>query len=435
VLEVVRAAVRDPGGVTRVELADRKHMLRVAVPLKLGEMGENRFQAGHYWRQHFAKRIAQQGVAAQPLTVKKLREWMNDPTPMGLLPGLEDLVVLTFAEQTDRYLTFHETPIQPEIGELNEGAVLHETELPASDAWTRARERGKAVFGVDSSPLLNAGNLASLAASIRTVIGEHRAAVRALPGCLRKVRTQVWPEITQCGRFETATEVESLALPIEQARSEVDSIKRLAGAQLRATAAVLGASLKSAGTVIEVLEGYDWVVLSGIRALADDRKAEADQIWQELEECFTSDELAVALAPKFGALRTRAINLLTRPVAPPQPPLPPPQVPPALPPPLPPVTPPALELKRLYQRSQVEGDDLPDWVTGELAVEVLQVHCIQPTSFGASQDRSTMVVVTPTLERLLQLDPGAVIDLEKREVFLPRFDRRLKLSVSPQHNG
>jgi hypothetical protein len=106
-----------------------------------------------------------------------------------------------------------------------------------------------------------------------------------------------------------------------------------------------------------------------------------------------------------------------------------------VPPPLPPATLPAVELKRLYQRSQVEGDELPDWVPAELAVEVLQVHCIQSPSSGGAQVRSNMVVVTPTLERLLQLDPQAVVDLEKREVFLPRFDRRLKLSVLPQHNG
>mgnify|MGYP000966811255 CR=1 FL=1 len=363
---------------------------------------------------------------------RSLREWINDPTPMGLLPGLQDLVVLTFAEQTDRYLTLHGTPIQPDIGELNDEAVLHETELPTPEAWNRARELGKAIFGVDSSPLLNAGNLANLASSIRAVIGEHRAGVRGLPGCLRKVQTQIWPDLAQCTRSETASEVESLVLQVEQARSEVDAIKRLAGVQLRATPAALGASLKSAEAVSRTLETYDWVVPLSIRGLADERKAEAERIWTELEECFASDELAVALPPRFALLRNQALTVATR--RPESPPPPPPPPTPPLPPP-PPVTPPVVELKRLYRRSQVEGDELPNWVTGELAVEVLQVHCIQSPSSGGAQVRSNMVVVSPTLERLLQLDPGVVIDLEKGELYLPRLNQRLKLTVSEHHNG
>ena len=438
VLEVIRAAARDPGGVTRVEPADRKHMLRLAIPLKLGEMGENRFQIGHYWKQHFAKRIAQQGPAAQPLAVKKLREWLDDPTPMGLLPAVQDLVVLAFAEQTDRYLTLHGSPIPGEIGGLNDEAVLHETELPAQEAWTVARERGKAIFGVDSSPLLNAGNLANLAASVSAVITEHRGGVKALAGCLRKVQSQVWPDLTKNARLDTAIEVESLVVELEQGRSEVEVVKRLAGTQLRGKPAVLGASLKSAAGVVAALEAYDWVVLAGIRTLADDRKAEADRIWQELEEGLVSDELAVALAPRFSGLRVRAIALLARPVVtPPAPPAPSPTpVTPPLPLPLPPpATAPATALKHLYRRSQVEGDDLPAWVPEEFATELLQVHAIQPAPAGGADERSNLVVVTPTLERLLQLDPGATIDLCKGEVHLPRWGKRLRLSVSAQHNG
>jgi hypothetical protein len=435
VLDVVRAASRDPNGVTHVDQADRKHMLRIAVPLKLGEMGENRFQIGHYWKQHFAKRIAQHGPAAQPLTVKRLREWINDPAPMGLLEPVQDLVVLTFAEQTDRYLTLHGTPVDGAIGGLHDEAVLRETELPTTEAWNVARERGKAIFGVDSSPLLNAGNLVSLATSVRAVLDQHRAAVRALPGSIQRVKAQVWPELTANTRLDTAVEVDGLVSQLEQARSEVDAVKQLAGMQLKAKPAVLGASLKSAAGVANALDGQDWqTLLVGTRALADARKAEADRMWHELEESFTSDELGVALAPKLAALQKQAVQLLTRVPAPP--PEPPPTSPPPPIPPEPPArTAPGEQLKRLYGRSQAEGDDLPEWVPGDLRLELLQVHYITPPSQGGRDERSNMIVVTPTLRAVIQMDAQATVDLLKGELHLPRFQRRLKLSVSPEHNG
>jgi hypothetical protein len=46
-----------------------------------------------------------------------------------------------------------------------------------------------------------------------------------------------------------------------------------------------------------------------------------------------------------------------------------------------------------------------------------------------------MVVLTPNLEALIQSDPGAVINPAKGELFLPKYGQRLKITVSPQHNG
>jgi hypothetical protein len=435
VLEVVRGAARDPNGVAKVDPADRRHMLRVAVPLKMGEMGENRFQVGHFWKQHFNKRIAQYGQAAKPLTVKRLREWIDDPTPMGLPQALQDLVVLTFAEQTNRFSTLHGTPVEGEIGGLNEESVLHETELPTQADWDLTRERAKHIFGVDSSPLLNAGNLATLAAAIRGVIEQCRGGVLALAPRLEAVKQQVWPGLSPSQRLETATEVAELLRQLDNARSEVDTIKRLVAAQLKAKPAVLGASLKSAAAVEQALLRCDWKVFNSIRGLSDPRKPEADRVWQELETCFVSDELAVALAMRFGSLRDEAIDLLARtPAAPPptQPPVqpPPPQPPPAPPPP---ATPPAMALKRLYKRSQVEGDVLPAWLSEDVAVELLRVHYIKAQ--GGGDQRSNMLVVTPNLQALIQSDPGAAIDLIKGELSLPRFGKRLRITVSPQHNG
>ena len=45
-----------------------------------------------------------------------------------------------------------------------------------------------------------------------------------------------------------------------------------------------------------------------------------------------------------------------------------------------------------------------------------------------------MLVVTPNLQALIQSDPGASVDRANGELVLPRFGKRLKITVSPKHN-
>jgi hypothetical protein len=71
-------------------MTTRKHMLRIAAPLWLGDMGENRFQAGQHWKQHFERMMNQQGGNAS-VSVKTLRKWIDEPKAMGLPSLLEDL--------------------------------------------------------------------------------------------------------------------------------------------------------------------------------------------------------------------------------------------------------------------------------------------------------------------------------------------------------
>ena len=176
------------------------------------------------------------------------------------------------------------------------------------------------------------------------------------------MKQQVWSGLSTCQRLDTANEVAGLFKQLDDARSEGDALKRLVSAQLKAKPAVLGASLKSAGTVEPALLRCDWKVFKSIRGLSDDRKTDAERVWQDLETCYAADELAAALVATFGSLRDEAIDLLAWTPPPlPQPAVQPPPPQPPLPP-LPPATPPGTALKRLYRWSQVEGDVLPDWL-------------------------------------------------------------------------
>jgi hypothetical protein len=414
VLDVVRSAVQSSDPSLVVEQSLRKSMLRLAVPLKLGEMGETRFQPGDHWKQHFTRQQAQSDT---PLSVGKLRKWIDLPEPMGLPSLVQDLVILSYAAQSNRIFRLHGGPAEVEIGKLEDEMVLEEVALPAEGIWSKACERAKAIFGIPTSPLLNAANLAKLADQLGEKLNAHSAEVTAVAGRLADVKSSIFPEMEDCTRLNTVREAQLLLRGLSSASGN-DVVKRLAEVDLNANLSAIGASISNAGTVDRVLELADWKIFQGIRSLADERKAEADRILGELETAFASDEYAIALGPKITALRSRAVDLLTKSVVPPPPPSPRPE--------------PSLklrtveELKQLYGRSQVEGDDLPDWV--EPANDVLTVHL-----FGNdAEDWASMIVVSPTMKVLIDLDPRAKVDLAAKKLELPRYGQTIKLTVNPK---
>jgi hypothetical protein len=405
VLDVVRSAVQSSDPSVVVEQSLRKSMLRIAVPLKLGEMGETRFQPGDHWKQHFTRQQAQSDT---PLSVGKLRKWIDLPEPMGLPSLVQDLVILSYAAQSNRIFRLHGGPAEVEIGKLKDEMVLEEVALPPEGIWSKACERAKAIFGVPTSPLLNATNLASLAQQLDEKVKAHSTGVTAVAGRLADVKSSIFPQMEHCARLKTVREAQLLLKGLSSASGN-DMVRRLAEVDLNANLSAIGASISNAGTVDRVLELADWKIFQGVSSLPDERKAEAKRILDELETAFASDEYAIALGPKITALKERAVDLLTK-----------------RPDPQPPEPRTAEQLKRLYGRSQVEGDNLPDWV--EAANDVLRVHLFRR---GAT-DWASMIVVSPTMKALIDLDPGAKVDLAAKKLELPLYGQTIKLTVNPK---
>lgn len=467
VFEVVQSAIRSAEPSVLVgDMATRKHMLRVAVPLRLGEMGENRFQASTHWKQHFERFLNQQGNASS-VSVKTLRKWIEEPKAMGLPPLLEDLILMTFAEQTNRSFVLHGTLVNPQLGGLNEETILQETPLPEEVAWAAARTRAKSIFGLDGSPLRNATNVAQLAAQIRTRITEQQGAVRGLARLIEESCRQLGLPTEGNERLMTASASDALLRHLDEGREDRELIMRLGDIQLTVTEAALGAGIMQAKPVGEALRQGEWEIFLAIRGLTDDRRPAVERVWQELAETLRSSEHAVSLAVRLGELRKIAVRLLAQPVrtVSPQPGglgtgvgSPPPDAP-QTPPRKPAATPSWVgsdlaeveayyagdldklernrrlvgELKTLYGRSQVEGDDLPVWVGAEVAKSLLEVHQIQRLADGGADERSNMIVLTPTLHALVHWDPGAVIDLRRGSLELPLFGLRAKIMVKPNH--
>jgi len=412
VLEVVEQALgsTEPSIVV-IDSAVRKIARQIANPLKLGEMHETRFQLGHHWRNHFAQRQARD--AGQPATVAKLRAWINEPNAMGLPMLAQDLVILAWAEQTNRgFYTRTASGLSgiasPALGELLDEMELKEVSLPTAEEWKTAVNRVKAIFGFDdTSPLVNANNVSTLCTRVRAKIEEWLSPSLILEAELDKAGGQFALPPRSYARVQTAVEASALLKSLKNTGGELAFVKLLAGQALTAKPLVLSHSMKTATAVTSAVMGIQWDLFKALQSLTDIRAAAAKVIVDELKDTFTRDEYAVGFQAKLTELIGRAIKLLA--ATPPAPPASPPAVlPPVVIPTQPPTIPPGPQPPPITKRvsvSQINEDAIPAWVPVEQRSLAL-VEVRVPRAAGGLET----IVVTGSTARLIELAGDAFYD-------------------------
>ena len=130
VYQEAQRAAQAPDGRIIVERDLRPLLRQVANPLKLGEMHEDAFILGRYWRDHFLRKAAETGG---PISVAKLRRWMEEPRPSGLPKEVQNLVILVVRR-----------PDQPDVLPSRRPHAGHDREPPrrAGAAGAEAPVRG-----------------------------------------------------------------------------------------------------------------------------------------------------------------------------------------------------------------------------------------------------------------------------------------------------
>src|SRR5262249_44769748 len=143
---------------------------------------------GTEWRERFDRRLNEDRPPT--LTVGLLRQWTNEPRPMGLPREVQDLVILTYAAETDRVLIGDGQPQTGEIGRGPDDWQLHQEKLPDSETWQAAVQRAGAIFGMTASPVPTAAAVATLVSSLKGRAKDARAAVVAYDDALRARLTE-----------------------------------------------------------------------------------------------------------------------------------------------------------------------------------------------------------------------------------------------------
>ncbi|MEO5354353.1 MAG: DUF6079 family protein [Magnetococcus sp. XQGC-1] len=324
VLEEVTRAIQSSDGRVGVEKTLRMLMRQIANPLRLGEMHETHFVLGNHWKTHFERKMAGHSGLT---TVGNLRQWSDDPRPMGLPAVAQNLLILLFAQQTNRLFIQHGVPVQPSLESIPDEAVLHQQTLPDKSAWEQAVERAGAIFGVAASPLCNATNVVNLSQEILNHLNSHLEPCRRLAKALdeRVLQLSIPADVA---RKRSADSVLALLEKLRHAEANA-LVATLSGWEISTSAESLGKSLKRSTDVLAALHGTAWEILEGAWGLTDERQAMAQSNRARVIDALSRDELVVSLGTVLREAQSEAVRLLTPPQKP-KPTLPPPSPPPEL---------------------------------------------------------------------------------------------------------
>jgi hypothetical protein len=304
----VQKAIESPGQRGLVQDAGLRKLVRSVVnPCQLGQMAETHLLIEPHWQSRFSQAHARDGGG--PITVAKLRQWIDTPVPMGLPLELQNLIILAFAASTSRRFTMRGGPYEPSVDSMPDELELREQSLPSAGEWQLALQRASSLFGLTLGQTLNAANVGKLVDEIKLKVGEKRDAVTRLVVQVRD-RAGRYAGGAAGARQQTAESAQSLLAALASAAdSEVVAV--LAGADLQTSEAAVGRALGQAKACADALElGSYWQLFDVVLKLSDNRADAAQVIGRRLAEVLTSDEHVLALKGRLDELHRDAMALL-----------------------------------------------------------------------------------------------------------------------------
>ena len=306
---VVSEAAQSSDGRVVVEKTLRPLVRQIANPLMLGEMDHDatHFVIGQHWKNHFSRKSAENPGA---ISVGQLRTWIDLPQPMGLPKEAENLVIMIYAEQTNRTFLRHNVAVEGSLTTLPDELVLREQKLPSESDWAIVVERSGHIFGESLSSLIKGTTVAAMSASVKRKASEARTACQGFCEKLKDRLTKFGLDPTSANRFLTAMATNALLEKINA--SEADQVVSvLVAARIATSAPEMGECLRSASRLSGVIDGTNWEIFDAIGKLTDDRKIQAEQIRTAIGNALQVDENVTALGPVLKEAQLKAVRLLT----------------------------------------------------------------------------------------------------------------------------
>ena len=304
----VQKAIEAPGQRGLVQDTGLRKLVRSVVnPCQLGQMAETHLLIEPHWQSRFSQSHARDGGG--PITVAKLRQWIDMPAPMGLPLELQNLIILAFAASTSRRFTMRGGPFEPSVDSMPDELELREQSLPSAGDWQLALQRASSLFGLTLGQTLNAANVGKLVDEIKQKVAEKRDAVTRLVVQVRD-RAGRYAAGSAGARQQTAESAQSLLAAVASA-ADSELVAALAGSDLQTSEAAVGRALGQAKACADVLElGSYWQLFDVVLKLSDHRAGAAQVIGRRLAEGLTSDEHVLALKGRLDELHRDAMALL-----------------------------------------------------------------------------------------------------------------------------
>jgi hypothetical protein len=313
VLELVRQATRERDGRVEVERPYRDEVRRIAVPLRLGDMGETHFVVRDDWQSHFLRKQAEENATG--LTVRDLRAWIDQPEPMGLPREVQNLVILSFALHSNLTFTLHGTPAQPQLEQLDNGLALHTQPLPSVAAWQEAVQRAEAILDTSGSHLLNAANVAQFIDAVQQRAVQRAQDVEALCKSLRHWLDVFGIAPHRAPRMQTAQATLALLSGLKEAGRD-GVLQVLTTAPLATSAAAMRQVVLRAAEQATALENASWEPFERLSRMSAERVPQAQALVQTLTDLLARDEHVVSLARGLKEAQLAAFTMLSDAVEP-----------------------------------------------------------------------------------------------------------------------
>lgn len=307
----VQRAAQQPNSRVEVDRAERDDVRRLAVPLGLGVMGDAHFVLKRDWEAHFGQRQAQEGISQ--LTVERVRRWINEPKAMGLPREAENLVLLTWALQTDR--SFHlfgsSTAVEGTVDRLLDEYEVRTQQLPDEASWTAATKRAEELFGLIAPALRSAQGVALLAKAMSEKVQTAREGVALYSQNLDTALARMGVEPSASDRCATAHAARDLMTALDGQRPE-GMIRALAAARVPTTPTALGEALAQSMTLARALERVQWPTVRSVSELPRDTfGARADALLEGLRDALRLDEHVRGLTPEVERFNDEGLRLVT----------------------------------------------------------------------------------------------------------------------------
>ena len=200
---------------------------------------------------------------------------MDQPEERGLPREIQNLLILVYADQTNRSFVRYGGNYTPSLDDLPNELELQEQTLPDLKDWKEAVTRVADILGHAISKLLNASNLATLAAKVGESVTEYKADCDGLPDRLQLVLQEpgrAGGGSRQGGPGAGRRRRSRRCSPRATARSRPPLVGAIAQAKLETNGTAMGRSLKSAKGVLECLRTTRWDLFTAVSAIDGDAR-------------------------------------------------------------------------------------------------------------------------------------------------------------------
>ena len=324
-LDKIREALEAPDSRVAIDRDVRKKLRPLLEPLELAHVGEQFLAVKTIWFDRFDPRESQ--LPNRTATVGHLRQWINQPTAMGLPAMLENLVILTYARQSSRMLTLQGIPVPETFANLRDDVVLERQSLPEQAVWQEVTTRASYIFGVTLQPLPTLANLQKLDTQARELVTKRSGEVMNYVGKLRTTLPQICGGGNDLARFKTAAAMHALCLSIQQTRKPLELFEVIRPAQAGISPQGMGVVFKHASDIQRVLDQVRLDVFERLGQIQDEPRASVAQgLRRQIQEALEVDEHVTSLEGVVPRWLDDSMKLLLDRPAPAQQQTPPPSV-------------------------------------------------------------------------------------------------------------